>query len=642
MGRFKFKTIFLLFVICFLSGRSTKKALSEPNKKLNLSFYIFKNSKIVFTLGVDDKILAHRAICNRLIHRTKYLQGEEFVLYFPGIKVSASSFRIDRIEHLGNKLRFYLSQDKLALSAQLDYVLNKDEHFLRKRLKIKRKGTPLFLRRVELIDYLLHKDKGLKSFPGPGQPVYASFMFLGVEYPLSQSRLDGDWVHISYQVGKHLDEKGIATPWAVIGVGMPDDIPSWFFKYLNSRRPRPLKPYLLYNTWYDLRNFNAKQVHRSIELIKSRLCEPYGIKLDAVVLDSTWDDPANLWTLDPKRFPQGLSPLNHWAKDIGAGLGLWLSPRGGYTIRLWRRMLNNLGKGYEKNLFGYCLPAQKYFSFFQNKIIEFTQKGVVYYKVDNIGEYCLSPFHHHRKGRYSNEAYLDAMLNIIETARRQNPEVYFNLTRGTWLSPFWLLWADCIWLGGMDYGFTGFGPAREKLITYRDQMIYERLNKKRYQFPINSIMTHGIIKGRYALSGSEPAEQFEHNVIMYFARGISMWELYISPDILTQKEWQILSRWIKWAKKNWQILKNTQMILGEPKKGEVYGYFHQGDEEAILVLRNPGKNPKKVLVNFDELGFKTIKSVRVEYPSEKTLEPNPKGAMLSLKPFEVCLIKFQI
>jgi len=639
----RFKLAVILFLISLLSPAPKPTPPPTRAKRLDLQLYMLRNKYIVFVLGVSENLLLHRSLANRITHHNKYLEGEEFVLYFPLQKLYASNFKVEKVLSTSSGLEFFLTCKEIGLFARLEYTLGDEEHFLRKRLWLKKEGTPIFLQKVELVSYKLWREESyLKTFPGAGQPVYAKDFFFGIEYPLSRAKIFQDNISLSYQAGKRITEQWYSTPYAIVGVGEKKKLKEWFFKYLERARHRPAQPYLLYNTWYDLRNYRQEQLLNSLKILKAKLLDQYQIRLDAVVLDSTWDDPKSLWEMDKTRFPQGLAPVKEFAQKLGAQPGIWLSPRGGYSLRLWKRLVGNLGEGYEKNLFGYCLPARDYFTFFSERIQDFTTQGVGYFKIDNIGKRCFIPWHQHRPGRYSDEAYLDSMLEIMKQTHRQNPSVYFNLTRGTWLSPFWLLWADCIWLGGMDYGYAGEGSLREKLITYRDIRIYNAFREKAYQFPVNGIMTHGIIKARYQFSNPEPIEEFEHNLVMYLGRGVSMWELYISPEILTDQEWEILAKWIKWAKENWEILKNTEMVLGNPAKGEVYGYLHKNKIQALLVLRNPEKKPRSLNLSSKELGLGKIKKAYLEYPEKAELKINQNQLLLEIGGLGVMLIRLWI
>ena len=41
----------------------------------------------------------------------------------------------------------------------------------------------------------------------------------------------------------------------------------------------------------------------------------------------------------------------------------------------------------------------------------------------------------------------DAAIHLISDLREVKPDLYINLTTGTYPSPFWLMYADSIWRG---------------------------------------------------------------------------------------------------------------------------------------------------------------------------------------------------
>ena len=90
----------------------------------------------------------------------------------------------------------------------------------------------------------------------------------------------------------------------------------------------------------------------------------------------------------------------------------------------------------------------------------------------------------------------DAAIHLIGELRAKKPDLYVNLTTGTYPSPFWLLYADSIWRGGDDHSFAGVGTNRQRWITYRDSQIYRWVVEEGPLFPMNSLMLHGLIYAR--------------------------------------------------------------------------------------------------------------------------------------------------
>jgi hypothetical protein len=144
---------------------------------------------------------------------------------------------------------------------------------------------------------------------------------------------------------------------------------------------------------------------------------------------------------------------------------------------------------------------------------------------------------------------------------------------------------------GSDYGYSDVPSIsrRDGAITYRDYVLFEDYGKNDFWFPIANLMTHGIIKGNLQKLGgeAEPLDKFTDNAILYFARGVSMWELYVSPDLLTDGEWNALAKSIRWAKDRFEVLRSTEMIGGDPGESLAYGYVHFAGERGIIAARNP-------------------------------------------------------
>jgi len=643
--------LFISALILALAGWVLAQSQNHPPgqpRKLEIDTYELKSPLIIFTIGVQEKRLYHRAVSNRIIHKTNYLEGEEFILYFPAKTVRASEFLVDKIETYPNLLSFHLSLPLSSLSARLDFQISESGAVIEKKLLLRTGRDKKLLEKICLIDYKVGIKGVAVTFPSPGQPVYKGNLFFAIADPFSEALNSEQNISICYQPGKWITPESYQSYPALIGVSEPDRTGEWFFKYLDEKRHRGPAPYLLYNSWYDLPGtVNEAGVLHSIRGIKTNLTDPYGIKLDAVVIDDGWDNFARLWEFHPEKFPAGIAPIRQSAETIGAHPGMWFSPAGGYGSRKYERLFGTLGQGYEKNWLsaniianGYCPAGEKYHRDFQSRITDAAKAGVSYFKLDNIGTTCFVPWHSHPVGKASKTAVTDALISVMTSAHEINPDAFFNITVGAWLSPFWLLWADCVWLGGMDYGFQGPGSAREKSITYRDQNIYHYLKEPNLQFPFNGLMTHGIIRANANFKDPGPLGEFERDFIMYLGRGVSMWELYISPDLLSPEEWAVLAKWIKWAQDNWEILKNTQMVLGDPNQLEIYGYWHQGNGQALLILRNPSDRLQTVSINPSQLGLKSTGSALQEYPDADTFIIQNSEFRIQMKPFEVKLLRF--
>jgi len=147
-------------------------------------------------------------------------------------------------------------------------------------------------------------------------------------------------------------------------------------------------------------------------------------------------------------------------------------------------------------------------------------------------------------------------------------------------------------MDGADYAFANVPSlsSRDNAITYRDFVLYDDLKVKDLWFPVSNLMTHGIIKGKLDHVGedNEPLDKLTDDAMLYVARGISMYELYISPDILKDSEWKAIASALKWGRDRYPSLATTEMIGGNPTLGEPYGYAHLKGNGGIFAMRNPG------------------------------------------------------
>jgi hypothetical protein len=459
-----------------------------------------------------------------------------------------------------------------------------------------------------------------------GQPVAFTFQqtgaFLGLEYPASNNiakteNLYQASLECSQDFGMKVGKEEVETDWVVEALVPDVNVKDWFFRYMDAIRVAPAKPYTLYNSWYDLRSpeypkvqpdhvMNEQNVLNIIRLFRKNMIEKHSIKLDAFVLDDGWDVYQSDWVLRKETFANGLKPIADTLRKMGTSLGLWMGPTGGYSFRMkridWMKDHGYEVVGRSRDYEMLCMGGKNYSSLFRKRVTDFVGKdGVGYFKWDGIQFACSEPDHGHPVGIYSRRAILDSVIAKCNAVRSINPATYLNITSGTWLSPWWVKYANQIWMQGADYGYADVPSISERdaAITYRDFVLYDDFKNQDCWYPISNLMTHGIIKGNLERLGGQddPLDKFTNDVVFYVARGISMIELYISPDLLNDGEWDAIGDAINWAKDRSQILSNTHMIGGDPTNREAYGYVHFKESRGILALRNPAITPLHILVH---------------------------------------------
>ena len=64
---------------------------------------------------------------------------------------------------------------------------------------------------------------------------------------------------------------------------------------------------------------------------------------------------------------------------------------------------------------------------------------------------------------------MESVIDKCQAVRKKNPNIFLNITSGTWLSPWWVQYANTIWMQGADYGFSDVPSIsqRDAAITYK-------------------------------------------------------------------------------------------------------------------------------------------------------------------------------
>jgi len=517
----------------------------------------------------------------------------------------------------GMELNLFFKGLNSSLELRITYQFEKEAFYVRRKIAVRdsRSGRH-FLRWIWPRRGLVLGNVTVIKSGGFGQPAALQYKqggaFFGLEYPTSENSLKPVekgkiTLHCGQELGEKIGSSWIESEWVVEGLSPNQHVKLWFWKYLDRIRVAPLKPFLLYNSWYDVRApeivkspahvMNDKNLLRIIESFKKEMVKKHGLKLDAFVMDDGWDVYKSDWVLSDSQFPRGLAPVSDALKEIGTNLGMWFGPIGGYSNRTWRiKWMRDHGyeviPGRQEGRGQLCLAGKRYRQLFKKRVVDFVRdQGVGYYKWDGIQFSCSEPDHGHPVGVYSRRAVMESVIDLCRSVRAENPNIFLNITSGTWLSPWWVKYANTIWMQGGDYGYSNVPSIsrRDGAITYRDYVLFEDYGKNDFWFPIANLMTHGIIKGNLQKLGgeAEPLDKFTDNALLYFARGVSMWELYVSPDLLTDGEWKALAKSIRWARDRFEVLRSTEMIGGDPGESMPYGYVHFAGKRGIIAARNP-------------------------------------------------------
>jgi hypothetical protein len=478
-------------------------------------------------------------------------------------------------------------------------------------------GGEVPIREVRLVDLDVAGQGGGAAVRGDvrGSPIVAGggSWFLGFEHPLADVAVANGRAQASLARELPLRPGAPVVYSSVVGAASPGQLRRDFLSYLERERAHPYRPFLHYNSWYDIGYFSKFDEAAALDAIASvgrELHERRGVRLDSFLFDDGWDDPHTLWRFHAG-FPRGFTPLREAAARYGAAPGVWLSPWGGYGKPKEDRLSFGRTEGFETNEGGFALSGPKYYARFRETCLDMIRRyGVNQFKFDGTGNVS------HVIAGSAFDSDFSAMLALIAELRAQKPDLYVNLTTGTYPSPFFLRHADSIWRGGEDHEFAGVGSDRQRWITYRDADTYAGIVRKGPLFPLNSLMLHGVIYARHANHlDSDPGGDFTSDVRAYFGTGTQLQELYITSALFSPANWDALAEAARWARDRAAILVDTHWVGGDPAALEVYGHAAWAGKggRGVLVLRNP-----KDAVQAFELDVAAALEVAAEAPRRFT------------------------
>ena len=147
--------------------------------------------------------------------------------------------------------------------------------------------------------------------------------------------------------------------------------------------------------------------------------------------------------------------------------------------------------GYEVDDQGLALSGPKYYALFHDATLGLLKNyGINQFKLDGTG----SPDKVTPGSAFDSD--FAAAIALIGDLRAVKPDLFINLTTGTWPSPFWLRTADSIWRGGEDHEFAGVGTQPPALDHLPRRRYLRRYRAAGPLYPLNSLMLHGIIYAR--------------------------------------------------------------------------------------------------------------------------------------------------
>ena len=522
--------------------------------------------------------------------------------------------------------------------------LRDGSNYVRPTVTLRAVDEPVHVDTLGLIDLNVPQGHGAEVVGVvPGSPIVLGNFFFAYEHANATSTVKSAEQGGTEQIVCSLERNAAVRPGettvqtSVIGVVPKGQRRRGFLYYVERERAHPYRPALHYNSWYDI-SWAGVRIHEAqclavIETFGRELIEKRGVPLQCFVWDDGWDDFGTLWRVDKKNFPRGFETLLAAARKYDSTLGAWISPWGGYGDERKQRILHGRRQGFETVGDKFSMAGPNYYQrFLETSLHWIRDNGSVHFKYDGIDAKRIEES--------------EALFRLIAELRKVQPDLFVNMTCGTWPSVYYLWHGDSTWRGGRDMDFIGAGSTRQQWINFRDADTYRRVVRRGPLYPINSLMTQGIVHAQlgFAKKMAMVPEEFRDEVRSFFASGTCTQELYITPQLLSERNWDDLAEAARWSHANADVLVDTHWLGGDPAKGQIYGWACWSARKGILALRNPSDKPGRITIDVAkafELPSGAARSYTLASPWKEDASRPPVvltaggEQTFELKPFEV-------
>lgn len=665
--------------------------------------YTLENQSLGRAFSTAGGVLRTVEIINkRAGNSTKLAGATEFRLRFslgadkPATQftLTASDFKVLATKPEDGAVLFQLENAQHQLRVEVRYDLNPGDFFLRKRLTITN-AQPLVLERID-VEALEMADAWQpyttrditanspgKWSPGLGQPLYAtnSATFWGIEFPAADNQVKGGTLSAGYLLGRELKAGQPYQTYAAV-MGVSDDaafIKDAFLDYIECIRVRPLRMEVQYNSWFDYGGGVKQETFAgSVKKIHYELVEERGGRpLNMYVIDDGWQDTGanwsdKVWKVNAK-FDADFASSRKATADAHSKLGLWLSP--GCLFGAHSQVGKLRAQGFEALDDWMSMAGPKYMQALEDRMVELTRQGVGFFKLDGVfGHLNLRNFELHG-AKYGlpempqldladfkagdkrlNDAkydelkiyYLSAgterLMQMFARMAEADPNIYIVISNGAYLSPWWLMAVDSVWM--INAGDAAGGSSRTQELVYRDGVYYEICRQQNCQYPLASIFNHEPKK----TSTGESKDEFRRYLYMHLSRGTGFVELYIKPFVLQPGDWDVIAEGLLWAQEIFPTFKRARMHGGSPRADEVYGYTAWNETQGYISLHNPAIEAKTYGIKLDR-AFGLLPGsgpFHVSSPLADATRGLPElckfgdSLVFELKPREVRIVNFSI
>ena len=552
---------------------------------------------------------------------------------------------------------FELGAAQQEISARVSYRWDATQPVLRKLVEITNTGS----REVRLLNVRLgaYRTDAKVASREQGFPVYLDDQFfMSVAHPAGWATGQGGEVSLRQYPGAKLPPGAkLQCMEAVYGVAEAGQAQKRFVAHVRSRMRRVVrghdKPYAIFEP-FGARpdgNFDETEAFVLDNIAKvAQGQQESGCHFDLYSVDFWVDFRGDLIKCDPQRFPNGLTKITQELKKLGTPPGLWIDS----SMTHWsiggnpavRPTFTHDPKSPAPGVPVMCRATEPIKSMYTKAFRHHIRaNGVRLLKFDNLISTCSNPNHDHLPGIYSTEAIQSSVIEFLHEMDRECPDVFLMLYWGH-RSPWWLLHADTLFDSGI--GIEAASPSDYPAPYARDS-ITQKLDQAQWHasdVPALGKDSLGVWLSDWGWNSSVGNGRWQEGFVMDLCRGSLLAQPWSDTAWLSPPERKQMADFIALLKARPECFANPRFILGDPWKGEPYGYCCTDGKRAMVAINNCTWQEKSFpLALGPAWGLPDGRTWDLYrwYPDPARLQGNGPGfggtASVALRPFEVVLLE---
>lgn len=456
---------------------------------------------------------------------------------------------------------------------------------------------------------------------GEGQPIFCGdVLFAGIEFPAANNQIEGNTLTLKQspyvEIGKGEDFQCFPI---VFGLNDSRSLEKSFVEYIRKITTIKKSPLKIYCDWglHDELSDTEKLDYDMAEKVFEKMCEikNEGFDFQYYLMDAFWYEFGLPYTkFREEGFPEGISPLLQKLEDQSMKFGLWFDINFEYIkiANAEEALLRS-----DKSKFQLCFSQPKVQEMLENALVKHIEESAIrMIKFDFAYFDCNNKDHKNHSHQFteSKEPAITGFIKMIENIRKKQPDLkilayngfttdlewigrVYTRAEGHVVSPWWCLYIDYVYCGDPRPSDISANSLEKSILYYTDAMIFQF---KQALFPNEFIDDHGTMVASTGTMYGLGRKGMLDNFILNVVRGTNKMQFYGNLHQLTNQD----IPYMKWCEKILFDISDKKMktdfILGNPIKGETYGYSNTDGKEGYITIINPTNEENQICVKLSE------------------------------------------